>query len=357
MLMVHDVPFSFQEACQIPEWASAIDREFDALERRQTWDYVIPQPNMNIIKHKWIFRKKPLDAEGKTFLPKARCVARGDLQEAYIDFNPDALYAPVAAHESIRIILAYAASHNLIVEGGDISNAYLYGEIDTTIHMDQPTNYSGKERKPGHVCKLVKSIYGVKQAGNIWGSVVVHGDLIQWGFKVSKFDTRLYFLRVGGQFIIIALVVDDMAFATNSRDLLEQLKSKLSAKFDVKFFGSLSSFIGWNVTYTQQGIKVDQKEYARTLLRTCGLEKCNTVRSPLPIDANLLPTSLQEHLLSKRDHQTYRSIVGGLLYLSVCTRPDLSFPTGALARQMHAPCTRHFRYLKRILRYVAGTLE
>ena len=201
---------------------------------------------------------------------------------------------------------------------------------------------------------LVKSIYGKKQAENIWDSVV-HGDLIQWGFKVSHFDNRLYFLRVGEQFIL--LVVDDMAFAINRRHLLEQLKTKLSATFDVKFFGSLSSSIGWNVAYTAQGMKIDLKEYARTFLRTCGLEKCNTVRSHLQIDANILLTSPQEQLLSKRDHETYRAIVGALLCLSVCTRPDLSFPTGALAGQIHAPCTRHFIYLKRILRYVAGTLE
>ena len=363
-VMVHDVPSSYEEACQIPKWAAAIDREFDALERRKTWEYVLPKPNMNIIKHKWIFRKIPLDAQGKTFLPKARCVARGDLQEAYVDFDPDTLYAPVAAHASIRLILAYAASKNLIIEGGDISNAYLYGEIDKTIYMDQPTTSSGKTRKPGYVCKLLKSIYGVKQAGNIWGSVV-HGDIVQWRFKVSKFDSRLYFLRIGEDFIIIALVVDDMCFATNNRELLDQLKFKLSAKFDVKFYGSLTYFIGWNITHAPQGLKLDQTEYARSLLKTCGMEHCKAVSSTLPIGADLLPASPHEQLqkllvwqnLSKRDHQAYRAIVGGLLYLSVCTRPHLSFPTSALARQMHAPCDRHFKYLKRILRYVAGTLE
>ena len=311
---------------------------------------------MNIIKRKWIFRKKPLDAQGKTFLPKARCVARGDLQEAYVDFDPDTLYAPVAAHASIRLILAYAASQNLIIEGGDISNAYLYGEIDETIYMDQPTNSSGKTRKPVYVCKLLKSIYGVKQAGNIWGSVV-HGDLVQWGFKVSKFDSLLYFLRIGEDFIILALVVDDTCFATNNRELLDQLKFKLSAKFDVKFYGSLTSFMGWNITHAPQGLKLDQTENARSLLKTCGMGHCKAVSSPLPIGAGLLPTSPHEQLLSKRDHQAYRAIVGGLLYLSVCTRPDLSFLTSALARQMHSPCDRHFKYLKRILRYVAGTLE
>ena len=351
-VVVYDVPSSFAETCQIPEWADAIDREFQALERRQTWTYVLPTPDLNIIKYKGVFRKKPLD--GKKFLPKARCVARGDQQEAYVDYDPGGLYALVASHGSLRLILAYAASENIILEGGDISNAYLYGNIDTKIYMEQPTDSSQPKRKPGYVCCLKKSIYGVRQAGNIWGSLV-HSELLRWGFQVSKFDCRVYFLRSEFGFVIIAVVVDDISFAASERALLEQVKSKICATFDVKLYGSLRTFIGWNIIQSPTFIKIYQSEYARTLLKTCGMLESNPVRTPLPHDASFGPITDKEELLSSRDHHIYRAVLGGLLYISVCTRPDISFAVGVLAIQMHAPGFRHFKLLKRVLRYLAGT--
>ncbi len=128
-------------------------------------------------------------------MSKARCCARGDLQEQDIDFNPDTLYAPLASHESIRLILAFAASSSLTLEGGDLANAYLYGKLDIPVYMHQPTDYSQCEARPGMVCRLEKSIYGLKQAGNIWGSVM-HSTLIQWGFRTSNFDPRLTCIRI-----------------------------------------------------------------------------------------------------------------------------------------------------------------
>ena len=93
---------------------------------------------MKPVPFTWVFRLKPLDKDGKTFLHKARCVIRGDKQKAYIDYDPHNVYAPVACHEAIRILLAYSAAKNLLIEGADISNAYLYGKLDIPIVMMQP---------------------------------------------------------------------------------------------------------------------------------------------------------------------------------------------------------------------------
>ncbi len=108
----------------------------------------------DVIDFLWTFRKKMLDALGTLYICKARCCARGDLQEENIDFNPDALYAPVASHETIPIILSFAASSDFILEVGDVANAYLYGKIDVPVYIRQPTNSSGREARPGMVCKL-----------------------------------------------------------------------------------------------------------------------------------------------------------------------------------------------------------
>jgi len=101
------------------------------------------------------------------------------------------MLSPVASHDAIRMLIAIAAGDNLVLEGADVSNAYLYGDIDIPIIMEQPTNSTQVPAAPGHVCKLMKSIYGTKQAGEIWGS---HPDYI----KVDQSGYALSMLREYG---------------------------------------------------------------------------------------------------------------------------------------------------------------
>ena len=141
------------------------------------------------------------------------------------------------------MLIAFAANNNLILEGGDVANAYLYGSIDTPVFMEHPTCSKRFESHPGYVCELDKSIYGVRQAANLWGFTFQH-RILSWGFQVSHFDVRIYFLRRGSSFIILAIVVDDMSFESNYRNMLEHFKNKLRATFDVKLFGPLRNIIG-----------------------------------------------------------------------------------------------------------------
>ena len=297
-----------------------------------------------------------MDAQGKNFLEKARCCLRGDKQLAYIDYDPSNIYAPVASHDAIRLLIAIAAAENAQLEGADVSNAYLYGELDIPIIMQQPTDSSQKPAMPGYHCRLHKSIYGTRQAGEIWGSLL-DSSLKSWGFLPSQFDNRIYFFRKGEDFITIAVVVDDLAFASNSPVLMNQVKKNLTACFDVKLFGQLTSFIGWNIIQEKDCIRVNQQGYVESLLKDNGLLEANAVRTPLPLKADVLPAREDEATLDNQRHKQYRSIIGSLLYLAVCTRPDISFSVSVLARQVHAPTARHMALLKRILRFVSGTVS
>jgi len=214
------LPRSFAEACEDPLWREAIDREYNALVNRGTWEYVEKEEGMRAIPFTWVFKLKHLDQDGSKVLHKARCCLRGERQKAFVDFDPESTYAPVASHESLRMLMHYAASENLLPEGADISNAYLYGNVDVPILMEQPTNSSQVPARPGCLSPIVKSIYGVKQAGKLWGSFLSN-KLTQWKFLSSKIELRLYFLRHGSSFIIVAVVVYDIAFVSNSRPLLE----------------------------------------------------------------------------------------------------------------------------------------
>ena len=137
---------------------------------------------MKPVPFTWVFKSKQIDSEGKKFLEKARCCLRGDLQKPYIDFNPEALYAPVA-HESIRVLIACSAGERrTFIEGSDIDNAYLYGKLDIPIIMERSTDSSQNLARLGHACQLIRSLYGTRQAGEIWGSHI-DKTLKQWDLK------------------------------------------------------------------------------------------------------------------------------------------------------------------------------
>ena len=129
------------------------------------------------------------------------------------------------------------------------------------------------------------------------------------------------------------------------------------SSFDVKLFGKLTSFVGWNIIQRPEGIKIDQRGYVKQVLKDHNMETANATRTPLPKDANVLPAGEFEKTLDVTGHKKYRSLVGSLMYLAVCTRPDISFSVAVLARQVHAPTARHLALVKRILRYVAGTVD
>lgn len=268
------LPRSFHEAVKDPLWCEAIDREYIALRNRQTWDFVPRDAPMHVLPFTWVFRLKPMDMFGIKFLHRARCFIRGGMQMPGIDFDPESLYAPVAFKEAIRMLFAISAASDLIVEGGDVSSAYLYGDIDTTVYMEQPTNSSGKPEFTGFVCHLRKSIYVLRQAGLIWGSFF-EINILSWGFKKSGIDARVYFKVVGNEFIILVIIVDDMTFASNSQNLIDHFKQRMSEVFDVKFFGCLKSFLGWEFHQTNDGIKVTQLRYVEQLLEKHGLLQAN----------------------------------------------------------------------------------
>ena len=196
------IPTSFSKACTNPNWAKAIDREYNALVKRNTWEYVKREPDMKPLPFIWNFRVKDTAGSLAEVLFKARCCLRGDQQIAYRDFDPENLYAPVVRHETIRVFLVKSSAQGLIIEGADVDNAYLYGDIEDgmIILMEQPTNSSGIHARPGFVCRLRKSIYGLRQAGFIWGTVI-HVKFMEWGFEQSNQDQRLYFYRDGDKFI------------------------------------------------------------------------------------------------------------------------------------------------------------
>lgn len=189
--------------------------------------------------------------------------------------------------------------------------------------MKQPTDSSGIQECPGYVCRLRRSLYGAVQAGEIWGSVI-HFFVLNLGFKQSSVDERTYFLRPSsGHYMILLIVVDDMVFASSSQQLINDFKQQLSTKFKIKLLGTLKSFIGWRVKRNAQGLYVDQSKYLKNLVEENNLSHLESSPTPFPSNTDLTAAHEGDTMLDAFLHKRYRSIVGGILYAAVCTRPDL----------------------------------
>ena len=167
---------------------------------------------------------------------------------------------------------------------------------------------------------------------------------MSYGFTNWALENRVYFFRKCTSFIIIALVIDDMALASNDKNLLQSFKKTLQNSFDVSFFGDLKAFLGWRIARTTTGIRIDQELYAKHLIKSHGMIHSNNYLTGFTIKANTRRRQDNEEPLNSQRHSQYRSLVGGLLYLATSTRSDLLFPVGVLARQMHKPNALYATY-------------
>ena len=173
MFMVTDEPINYKQAMKSDEnenWRKAAEEEFRALIKNDTWTLVKRTPDMNVVSSKWIFRKK-LKADGSVERHKARLVARGFTQQEGIDY--DETFSPVVRYDTVRTLLAHACDRGWDLYQFDIKTAFLNGDLEETIYMEEPEGY--KTSDGSMVCKLKKSLYGLKQAPRCWAHKVEVG--------------------------------------------------------------------------------------------------------------------------------------------------------------------------------------
>ncbi|KAK1661389.1 hypothetical protein QYE76_049548 [Lolium multiflorum] len=339
-------PRDYKEALRIPHWRDAMEAEFSALQDTGTWRLVPPIPGVNLIDSRWIFKVK-LHADGSIERYKARLVAKGYKQRYGLDY--DETFSPVVKPATIRLLLGMALSHHWYLRQLDIQNAFLHGYLDEEVYMRQPPGFVDSSR-PDHYCRLVKSLYGLKQAPRAWHARLssVLGSL---GFSPSVADTSLFILRRPDVTIFLLIYVDDIIVLSSLEGAIPRLIGKLRSEFSVKDLGALHYFLGIEVSSPSAGhLLLQQRKYALELLARAGMLKCAPVTTPMASSERLC--SSDGDALSPEEATQYRSIVGGLQYLTV-TRPDLSFVVNKVCQFLHEPRTPHWSAVKRILRYLS----
>jgi hypothetical protein len=210
------------------KWHRAMQEEYDSIMKNGTWTLVELPNGRKPVSCKWIFKVK-YSSTGEVDRYKARLVARGFTQKHGIDYTET--FAPVAKFTSIRCLMAIAAKDDMEIHQMDVKTAYLNGDLNEEIYMVQP---EGFEQVGGEtlVCKLNKSLYGLKQAGRMW-YFKIDETFKELGFKRSDADHSIYVRITGDTKVYIALYVDDLIVVCNDLEVLEDLKKGLSKRYDM----------------------------------------------------------------------------------------------------------------------------
>jgi len=334
-------PQFFHQAVKHTCWREAMQSEIDALESKNTWTLTHLPPGKTPIGCKYVYKIKHR-ADGSIERHKPRLVAKCFTQCEGLDYFET--FSPVAKMTTVRCLLALAAIHNWRLHQLDVNNAFLHGDLDEEVFMQLLLGFASKGET--RVCKLNKSLYGLKQASRQWFSKF-STTLIQHGFIQSKADYSLFTKTVDSSFIALLVYVDDIILASNDSKIIDDFVVFLNTRFKLKDLGPLKFFLGLEVARSSKGIALCQRKFALDILNDAG----HLVAKPakFPMEPNVKFNATEGALLE--DPTVYRRLIGRLLYLTT-TRSDLTYSVHTLSQFMQSPRQPHMAAALRVFRYI-----
>ena len=243
-------------------------------------------------------------ADGSVERYKARLIAKGFTQQEGLDFTDT--FSLVAKLTTVKTLLAIFAMKSWHLVQLDVNNAFLNGDLHEEVYMQLPQGFHSK--RGNVVCKLNKSLYGLKQASRQWNAKFCF-VIKQHGFKKSKADYSLFMKKFNDSFIALVVYVDDILIASNNVQPVKELKVSLDQHFKLKYLGGLKYFLGLEVARLDKRITLCQQKYALEVLKDAGMSACKPIK--VPLEQNLKLSKYQGKLLS--DPCVYKRLVGGLL--------------------------------------------
>ena len=337
-------PKTFAQAIKLECWKQAMNAELLALEQNHTWTVVDLPHGKTPIGCRWVYKIK-YKADGTIERYKARLVAKGYTQMEGIDFFDT--FSPVAKITTVRVLLTIAAIKGWHVEQLDVNNAFLHGDLQEEVYMTLPPGISSSN--PSQVCRLQKSLYGLKQASRQWYSKL-SSFLLSLGYVQSQADHSLYAKSENSHFTTILVYVDDIVVAGNSLMEIHNVKALLDKQFKIKDLGNLRYFLGFEIARSTKGIFMNQRKYTLELLEDTGFLAAKP--SAIPIDPTLKLTPEDSDLLA--DPTVYRRLIGRLIYLTN-TRSDISYVVQHLSQFVSKPCTSHYQAALKILKFLKSS--
>ena len=284
---------------------------------------------------------------------KARLVAKGYSQVVGVDFNET--FAHVAKFSTIRCILALGVMMDLEMHQMDKKMAFLNGDLEKDIYMDQPQGFVQGDM----VCKLKKSLYGLKPSPRAWYECI-HAFFVKEGLVRSHANHSLYVVQSSTHIVIVIIYVDDLIILASNMTKLMQFKAKLEKEFDMSDLGKLH-FLGVQIERNRAAhtFTMHQKSYIEGVLSRFSMEECKPLATPLDVKATLVKPSQEEleEFSQEMDGVPYKAIVGLLMYAMVVIRADLAFTVSVVSQFMGSPAPLHWMAVKCIMSYLKGTLD
>lgn len=318
---------------------------------KQVWT-LVPRPHDHpIVGGRWHFKIKT-KTDGSVSKFKARFVAKGFTQTYGVDYVDT--FAPTGKPSSYRALVALAAIHGFEVHQMDAIAAFLNSQLTDTIYMEQPEGYVDKSH-PDHVCLLNRALYGLKQSARNWNDDF-KAKCVSAGFAQSPADECVYVRIWSPQDIcVFYLHVDDLEITGNA---IQAFKQEISTYWPMEDLGVAHCVVGIQTTrVSKHHYTLGQHAMVKSLLARFGLADCKPALTPFPGGLKLSRSTDEEAAsFSKRD-LPYRSGVGSLMYLSQCTRPDISYAVGCLSQHLERPSDRHWYAFEHVLRYLRGTSQ
>eukprot|EP00253_Pinus_taeda_P017285 PITA_17285 len=275
--------------------------EMAYLHKNEAWDLVELPGGRKPIGSIWVFKKKT-NAKGKVEKYKARLVAKGYSQVSGIDFGD--IFSPISKVASIRLLLSVVANFD-------------FEKFDTFI----------------------------------WGL----------SFTRSKADHCVYFKLIGDRVIYMVLHVDDMLLVGNDKEIIQDLKTHLSSKFDMKDLGVVNYILGMEIKrdWIKRKLWLNQRKYVETILQRFNMQDSKPMKVPIPVGVKLSAEQCPKTQEEEEDmsHAPYASAVGSVMYATVCTKPDIAHEVGVLSRFMSKPRKERWTTVKRVFKYLCGTSD
>jgi len=346
-------PETYDEAVnsnQHAKWLEAMDSEMHSLNENETWTLEDLPIGRKAIPCKWVYKIKQ-NPDGSVDRYKARLVIKGCSQRKGVDYGET--FSPVVRASSIRAVLSVAASQNMVLAQFDVSTAFLYGSLEEEIYMHQPEGFSDGS---GRVCRLKRSLYGLKQAPRCWNKRF--GNFLrQLGFEQNEADPCIFMRFKGNEKIIIALYVDDGLIASTNEAEVRNLIADLESEFKITA-KEASYLLGLEIKVQPDGsIKICQEGYTKRILERFGMAECRPSSTPVIKEPGKVDDSMKSEYSDNCQLFSYRSAVGALLYLSTGSRPDIAYAVGQASRNLEKPSHEDFVAVKRIFRYLQGTVN
>ena len=349
-------PKTYKQAMRLPDadkWLEACAAEVASLVENKVYEVVDRPASHQVITSKWVFKQKR-GMTGAVEKYKARIVARGFMQEEGVDYGDT--YSPTVRFESIRMMLAAAASDGLHMEQLDVTTAFLYADLEEEVYLEIPEGMFA-EPMPGKVLRLLKALYGLKQSPRMW-NLHIDKALGEFGLHRLLADFCVYAVYDGASRVLLGLFVDDMFIIGKQIDLINTVKSFLHSRFKMKDLGAATFLLGMEIRRLPGGdIQLLQETYLGEVLQRFPVDNPRSASTPLPPGCKLSSLDSPESAADKAKMVVipYRSAVGSLMYLATCTRPDIAAAVSTLSRYNANPGMAHWEGVQHVLRYLKGT--